>query len=103
MELKDVNTWEDYEEYVRTTHPRGQEMIDRAERVAKSVSNAMEALREINMEIAIFDADEVPDWDSLPVKNKEQESAQKINWPQRCKPAIISRKPRAHSSRLQRA
>ena len=100
MELKDVNTWEDYEEYVRTTHPRGQEMIDRAERAAKSVSNAIEALREINMEIAIFDADEVPDWDSLPVK--KEETLKNFNLPRIHKPAITSRKPRARSSRLQR-
>ena len=100
MELKDVNTFEDYEEYVRATHPHGNEIMDRAERVAKSVGNAMKALQEINMELAIFDADEVPDWDSLPVK--KEETIKNFNLPQRRKTAIISRKPRAHSSRLQR-
>ena len=100
MELKDVKTLEDYEEYVRTTHPHGNEIMDRAERVAKSVSKAIEALREINMELAIFDADEMPDWDSLPVK--KEETIKNFNLPLKHKPAILSRKPRARSSRLQR-
>lgn len=59
MRLEDVNTWDDYEEYMRSKGPEGVAVVEKCQRIADAVSAAMEALSEIHMGIDIYDLDEM--------------------------------------------
>lgn len=61
MELKDVNTWDEYEDYVRSQGPEGVAVVEKCTRIAHAVSVAMDALNEIHMGMEIYDLDEMPD------------------------------------------
>ena len=60
MELKDVNTWDEYEEYVRSQGPEGVAVVEKCTRIAHAVCVAMDALNEIHMGMDIYDLDEMP-------------------------------------------
>ena len=60
MRLEDVNTWEDYKEYVKSRDPEGKTIIENCERRSKIIIAAMDALHEIDMEMCIYDLDEMP-------------------------------------------
>ena len=60
MKLEDVNTWAEYEQYMREQGPEGAAVVDKCIRVAEAVSTAMDALKEIHMCMEIYDIDEVP-------------------------------------------
>lgn len=64
MELKDVNTWEDYEAYVSQT-PEGKAIMDKCQRVADDIVTASDSIKEIGMQLVWFDENELPDWDKV--------------------------------------
>ena len=45
-DIKDVNTWEDYEEYIRNTDPEIWKIHERAHKFAEAVSFIMETAKE---------------------------------------------------------
>ena len=59
MRLEDVNTCDDYEEYMRSKGPEGVAVVEKCQRIADAVSAAMKALNEIHMGIDIYDLDEI--------------------------------------------
>ncbi len=94
-DIKDVNTWEDYEEYVRNTDPEAWKIHEKAHKFAKAISFVMDDLKELGQTIEIHDhTSTFYDDESLkylrPRKNLRYNSAAK------------SRKLRARLLRLQR-
>ena len=61
MKYEDINTWDDYEQYVREQGPEGIAVVERCTRIANAVTTAMDALNEIHMCMEIYDIDEVPE------------------------------------------
>ena len=61
MRLEDVNTWDDYEEYMREQGPEGIAVVDKCTRIAKAISTAIDALEEVHMRMEIYDIDEIPE------------------------------------------
>ena len=60
MKYEDINTWDDYEQYMREQGPEGFAVVERCTRIADAVSTAMDALNEIHMCMEIYDIDEIP-------------------------------------------
>ena len=60
MKYEDVRTWADYEEYMMSQGPEARAVVEKCQRIADSVSAAMDALDEIHMCMEIYDIDEIP-------------------------------------------
>ena len=61
MKYEDVRTWADYEQYMREKSPEAKAVVEKCQRIADSVSAAMDALDEIHMCMEIYDIDEMPE------------------------------------------
>ena len=97
-DIKDVNTWEDYEEYVRNTDPEAWKIHEKAHKFAKAISFVMDDLKELGQTIEIHDhTSTFYDDESLKYLRPRKVSKYKSY-----NSAAKSRKPRARSSRLQR-
>ena len=94
-DIKDINTWEDYEEYVKNTDPEIWKIHEKSHKFAEAMSFVIDDLQEFGQTIEIHDHTSTFYDDEFlkylrPRKNLRYNSAAK------------SRKPRARSSRLHR-
>lgn len=59
MKFEEVQTWADYEEYMKSQGPEAKAVVEKCQRIADAVSAAMDALEEIHMCMEIYDIDEL--------------------------------------------
>ena len=78
MELKDVNTWDEYEEYVRSQGPEGVAVVEKCTRIAHATCAAMDALKEIHMGMCIYDLDEMPEDTEGEIEEEEAEEPEHV-------------------------
>lgn len=73
MRLEDVNTWQEYEEYVRSLGPEEAAIVDKCTRVAEAVITAMNELKDIHMGMLTYDLDEMPEDHEVEIEDYEDE------------------------------
>jgi len=95
-DIKDVNTWEDYEEYVRNTDPEAWKIHEKSHKFAEAMSIIMDDLQDFGQTIEIHDHTSTL-YDDEPPKYLRFRKNFKYN------SAAKSRKTRARLLRLQRA
>lgn len=78
MELKDVNTWDEYEEYVKSQGPEWAAVVDKCTRIAHATCVAIDALKEIHMGMCIYDLDEMPEDTEGEIEEEEAEEPEHV-------------------------
>ena len=58
MELKDVNTWEDYRHYMREKSPEAKAEMERLDRIVQAIVFASDSLNEFGMGLELYNLDE---------------------------------------------
>ncbi len=98
-DIKDVNTWEDYEEYVRNTDPEAWKIHEQAHKFAEAVSFIMESAKEWGETVELKEINPTREnSDSLPKYFRPR----KVSKYKSYNSAAKSRKLRARLLRLQR-
>ncbi|MBR0257126.1 MAG: hypothetical protein IJQ58_05260 [Synergistaceae bacterium] len=68
MKIEDVNTWDDFVEYAKSTSPEAKAEMERLDRLVESVIFSMDGLKEIGMGLELYNLDEIEEpAEALPV------------------------------------
>ncbi|MBR0151982.1 MAG: hypothetical protein IJP89_11530 [Synergistaceae bacterium] len=68
MKFEDVNTWDDFVEYAKSTSPEAKAEMERLDRLVESVIFSMDGLKEIGMGLELYNLDEIEEpAEALPV------------------------------------
>ena len=59
MKFEDVNTWDEYEQYMRERSPEARAEMERLDRLVQAIIFSSDSLNEIGMGLKLYNLDEV--------------------------------------------
>ena len=61
MRYEDIQTWDDFEEYAKSTSPEARAEMERLDRIVQAIVFASDSLNEIGMGLELYNLDEEDD------------------------------------------
>ena len=58
MRYEDIRTWDDFEEYAKSTSPEAKAEMEKLDRLVEAITFSMKGLNEIGMGIELYNLDE---------------------------------------------
>ncbi|MBQ6971654.1 MAG: hypothetical protein IJP86_04780 [Synergistaceae bacterium] len=58
MRYEDIRTWDDFEEYAKSTSPEARAEMEKLDRLVEAVTFSMDGLNEIGMGLELYNLDE---------------------------------------------
>ena len=58
MRYEDIRTWDDFEEYAKSTSPEAMAEMEKLDRLVEAVTFSMDGLNEIGMGLELYNLDE---------------------------------------------
>ena len=58
MRYEDVRTWDDFEEYAKSTSPEAKAEMEKLDRIVEAITFSMKSLNEIGMGLELYNLDE---------------------------------------------
>ena len=61
MKYEDVKTWDDFEEYIKSTSPEAKAEMEKMDKIVEAIGFVMDGLKEMEMGIELYNLDEMPE------------------------------------------
>mgnify|MGYP006916240022 CR=1 FL=1 len=58
MRYEDIRTWDDFEEYAKSTSPEAKAEMEKLDRLVEAITFSMKSLNEIGMGLELYNLDE---------------------------------------------
>ena len=58
MRYEDIRTWDDFEEYAKSTSPEAKAEMEKLDRIVEAITFSMKSLNEIGMGLELYNLDE---------------------------------------------
>ena len=58
MRYEDIRTWNDFEEYAKSTSPEAKAEMEKLDRLVEAITFSMKSLNEIGMGLELYNLDE---------------------------------------------
>ena len=59
MRYEDIRTWDDFEEYAKSTSPEAKAEMENLDRLVEAITFSLKGLNEIGMGLELYNLDEV--------------------------------------------
>lgn len=59
MKFEDIETWDDFEEYAKSTSPEARAEMEKLDRLVEAITFSMNGLNEIGMGLELYNLDEI--------------------------------------------
>ena len=59
MRFEDIETWDDFEEYAKSTSPEARAEMEKLDRLVEAITFSMNGLNEIGMGLELYNLDEI--------------------------------------------